>query len=147
MSAASDYTEVNLLNAITGQAAFPAPGLTYVALHTAAPSEDGTATNEVTNTAWPSYARRNVEDGGAIGTGWSAPITVGSTKQTKNTNILTFSTNNGAGTVTVTHWSVWNASTVGAGNMILSKSLTTPVNILPGDIFVFDINSLTLTAD
>lgn len=145
MSAASDYTELNLLNAITGQAAFPAPGLTWVALHTAAPSEDGTVTNEVSTVAWPAYTRRNVEDGGAVGSGWTTPVTAGTTKQTKNTNILTFSTNNGAGTVTATHWSIWDAAS--GGNMILSKSLTTAVNILPGDIFVFDINALTLTAD
>lgn len=145
MSAASDYTELNLLKAITGQAAFPAPGLTWVALHTAAPTEDGTVTNEVSTAAWPAYVRRNVEDGGAVGSGWSAVVTAGTTKQTKNTNILTFSTNNGAATVTVTHWSVWDASS--GGNMVLSKSLTVPVNILVNEIFVFDINSLTLTAD
>lgn len=145
MSAASDFTELNLLNAITGQATFPAPGLTWVALHTAAPTEDGSITNEVSTGAWPAYVRRNVEDGGAIGSGWTAPVTVGTTKSTKNTKILTFSTNNGAGTVTVTHWSIWNDAS--GGNMVLSKSLTTPVNITVGDIFVFDINSLTLTAD
>jgi hypothetical protein len=144
MSAASDYTELNLLNAITGQAAFPAPGLTYIALHTAAPTEDGVTTNEVTLTAWPSYTRKNVEAGGAIGSGWTAPVTSGAAKETKNKNVLTFSANNGAATVTITHWSMWNAATT--GNMILSQALTTPVNITVGDIFVFDINSLTLTA-
>lgn len=145
MSAASDYTELNILNAITGQAAFPAPGLTWVSLHTAAPTEDGVTPNEVSTAAWPAYARRNVEDGGAIGTGWSSPVTAGTTKQVKNTNILTFSTNNGVVTVPITHWAIWDAPV--GGNMILSKSLTTTVNITPGDIFVFDINSLTLTAD
>ena len=144
MSAASDYTELNLLNAITGQAAFPAIGLTYVALHTAAPSEDGTTTNEVTLIAWPAYARKNAEAGGAVGSGWTAPVTAGATKETKNKNILTFTANNGAATVTITHWSIWNTAT--AGNMILAQALTTPVNITAGDIFVFDINALTLTA-
>lgn len=145
MSAASDYTELNILNAITGRAAFPAVGFTYIALHTGAPSEDGTAPNEVSTVAWPAYTRKQAENGGAVGSGWSAPVTNGTTKETKNTNILTFSANNGAATVTATHWSIWNAAT--GGNMVLSRALTVPVNILVGDIFVFDINSLTLTAD
>lgn len=143
MSAASDYTEANILKAITGQATFPALTFTYIALHTGDPGE-GAGANEVSTGAWPSYARIKAEGAGAIGTGWSAPATNGTVKESKNINILAYSANNGAATVTVTHWSVWD--TITGGNMILAKDLTVPVAINVGDLFVFDANSLTLTA-
>lgn len=144
MSAASDFTELNILKAITGQAAFPAPGFTYVALHTSSPGEASGA-NEVSTGDWPSYARKKAEGAGAIGSGWSSPVdNVSQGKETKNINILAYSANNGVATVTVTHWSIWDAVT--GGNMILAKDLTVPVAINVADIFVFDANSLTLTA-
>lgn len=143
MSAASDYTESNILNQITGRASYPAVGFTYIALHTSAPTEAGVG-GEVTIVQWPSYVRSKAEGAGAIGSGWSAPADNGTVKESKNINILPFSANNGVSTVTVTHWSIWDA--VIGGNMILSKDLTVPVAINVGDIFVFDANSLTLTA-
>lgn len=144
MSAASDYLEQAVLKAITGQAAFPSPGFTYIALHTSAPSEADGLPTEVQTAVWPAYARVKVEGAGAIGSGWSAPATNGVLKETKNLNSITFAGNNGGSTVQVTHWSMWDAAT--GGNMLVLRDLVVPVNITPGDIFVFDVNALTLTA-
>lgn len=144
MSAASDHLEQAVLAAITGRDAFPAPGFTYIALHTAAPSEANGLPTEVQTTAWPAYARVKVEGSGAIGSGWSAPAANSQVHESKNLNSITFAGNNGAGTVRVTHWSMWDAQS--GGNMKVMKDLVVPVDITPSDIFVFDVNALTLTA-
>lgn len=144
MSAASDYTEDNILKAITGQATFPAPGFTYVALHVSTPSEANGLLSEVSTANWPAYARVKAEGAGAIGSGWSAPATNGALKESKNTKVLAYAGNNGAATVTLTHWSVWDA--ISGGNMVAAKNLAVPVDVSVGDLYVFDINALTLTA-
>jgi len=144
MSAASDHLEQAVLAAITGQATFPALGFTYIALHTAAPSEADGLPTEVQTAVWPSYVRIKVEGAGAIGSGWSAAASNGSIHQSKNLNAITFPSNNGGSTVRVTHWSMWDAPT--GGNMKVMKDLVVAVDITPGDIFVFDVNALTLTA-
>jgi hypothetical protein len=144
MSAASDYLEQAVLAAITGRATFPAIGFTYIALHTAAPSEANGLPTEVQTAVWPSYTRIKVEGAGAIGTGWSDATPNGSIYESKNLNAVTFPSNNGGSTVRVTHWSMWDSLT--GGNMKVLKDLVVPVDITPGDIFVFDVNALTLTA-
>lgn len=144
MSAASDHLELAVLSAITGQAAFPAPGFTYIALHTAAPSEADGLPTEVQTAVWPAYARVKAEGAGAIGSGWTTPTPNGTLYETKNTNSITFAGNNGGSTVRVTHWSMWDAAI--GGNMKVLRDLVVPVDITPGDIFVFDVNALTLTA-
>lgn len=72
MSAASSYTEANVINALLRGVAFPLPPNTYVSLHTADPSDAGG--DEVTTTAFPAYVRREAEQGEAIGSGWSEPL-------------------------------------------------------------------------
>lgn len=143
MSAASDHLEQATLKAITGQATFPALGFTYIALHTSAPDEANGLASEVQTTAWPAYIRVKCEGAGAIGSGWSVPAANAGAYETKNLNVLTYPGNNGAGTVTVTHWSLWDAAT--GGNMKISRDLATPVAITPNDVFVFDINALTIS--
>lgn len=141
MSAASDYTETNVLNAHLRGVTYPLPTGTYVSLHTAAPSED-TGSNEVSTANWPSYVRVHAEQGGAIGTGWSAPATDGTGKVSRNAKQLTWPNNNGVNPVVVTHAGIWDA--VSGGNLMDIITLTTPKTINPLDVHVFDINSLTV---
>lgn len=136
MSAASNYTENNVINALLRGVAFPLPAKTYLALHTANPGETGA--NEVTTAAWPSYVRKDAEAGGAIGTGWSAP----SDGTTTNTKQILYPPHNGASAVTITHFSIWDAAT--NGNMLCYAALNTARTLQPGDVFVFDIGSLTI---
>lgn len=139
MSAASNYTEANVINALLRGVAFPLPSHTYVGLHTADPTDAGG--NEVSLTDWPAYARKQAEAGGAIGSGWSDP---GATSgQSKNANQLTFPGMDGLSNVTVTHWAVYDAVT--GGNMLFYAPLQTSRTLQTGDVFVFDINSLTVT--
>lgn len=138
MSAASNYTEQNTINAALRGIAYPLPTGTYVSLHTADPGDDGA--NEVTLAAWPQYARVKAEgEVGPIGSGWTAPVD----GETKNANQLTYPSMDGAGEVTVTHWAIYD-SPVG-GNMIAYAALQTPRSLLEGDIFVFDVHALKVT--
>lgn len=143
MSVASNYTKTNIINAQLRGVAFPLPAGTYIALHTSDPAVGGGVETEVSTLNWPAYARKHCENGGAIGTGWTAPTQEGDDMVSRNINILAWNPNNGALPQTITHWSIWNASGVGAGQMIVSKPLTLPRIVGAGDIFVFPAQALT----
>lgn len=138
MSAASSYTQDNIINALLRGVTFPLPTKTYVSLHTANPGPTGT--NEVSTSNWPAYVRKDAEVGGAIGSGWSAS----SSGQSQNAKQILYPSQNGAGAVTVTHYAIWDAATT--GNLLAYAALTTSRTLQPGDVFVFDVNSLTVQA-
>lgn len=133
---ASTYTKNNILKALLQGTTLPLPAGTYISLHTADPGATGA--NEVSTGAWPAYVRRKAEAAGAMGTGWTTPTTGSST----NTNQLTYPSNDGAGTVTVTHFAIWDA--LSAGNCLDAAALTASRALSVGDILVFDIGSLSV---
>lgn len=140
MSAASNYTEQNVINAAFRGVAYPVPTGTYVSLHTANPGEDGGS--EVSTDDWPGYVRRKAEGiTGVIGDGWDEPVD----GLTRNSLQLSYPAMDGdEGTsVTVTHWAVYDAPT--GGNMITYSSLQTPRTLQSGDVFVFAVGALTVT--
>lgn len=136
MSAASNYTENNVVNALLRGVTFPLPTKTYISLHTANPGEAGGS--EVSTANWPSYVRKDAANGGAIAAGWGTPVD----GITKNAQQLLYPSHNGAAAVTVTHWAVYDAAT--GGNMLLYAPLNTARTLQPGDVFVFDAASLTV---
>lgn len=142
MSAASNYTERNVLNALLRGVTFPLPARTYVSLHTASPAEVGAS--EVIAAQWPAYTRRDAEVGGAIGSGWSAPApdAMDDSYYTMNAKQVTFPGFDGSAQITLTHWGVYDAAT--NGNLLLAAPLQTPRTMQVGDIFVFDANTLTV---
>lgn len=123
------------MKALCDGIAFPLPAGTWVSLHVADSSETGGS--EVSLTNWPAYVRRAAEQGGAIGTGWTATAN----GERKNTKQLTYPSHNGIPDVTVTHWACWDA--LNGGNMLFGAPLETPRLLKTGDILVFDINALT----
>lgn len=137
MSAASNYTEDNVINALLRGVAFPLPAKTYVSLHTANPGDTGAS--EVSTAAFPAYVRREAEQGGAIGSGWSAS----SDGVSRNAKQLTYPGFDGAAPVTVTHWAVFDA--LSGGNLLFYAPLQTSRQLQTGDVFVFDVNALTVT--
>lgn len=139
MSSASTYLANNLLNAALRGVAFPLPANVYISLHTADPTPDGGG--EVTTGAWPAYVRRDAADGGAIATGFSAAAA----GESKNAKQILFPGMDGASSVAVSHWALYDAAT--GGNMIAFAPLDTPRTLQPGDVFVFDTNSLTVTQE
>lgn len=138
MTAATNYTETNVIEAALRGVAYPLPAATYVSLHTGDPGETGAA-NEVTLIAWPGYVRRHAEQGGAIGTGWAASVD----GVTSNAKQMTYPNNDGVAPVVVTHFTVWDAATL--GNAITKAALTTPRTLDPGEVMVFDIGSLVVS--
>lgn len=135
MSAASNYLENNLINLICRGIAFTAPAKTYVALHTSNPGETGA--NEVSTSAYPAYVRKDASNGGAQADAWTVP----SDGVVKNALQLIYPMYDGAGALTVTHFSVWDAPT--GGNLLFYAPLASSRTINPGDVFVADAQKLT----
>lgn len=135
MSAASNYLENALINAITRGVAFTSPAKTFVALHTSNPGETGN--NEVNTTAYPAYRRQDASLGGDQADAWTPP----NDGVVKNANQMIYAMYDGAAPLTVTHFSVWDAQT--GGNMLFYAPLTSPRTINNGDVFVVDAQKLT----
>lgn len=141
MSAASDFLESALLEHFRGTQ-LPLPSNLFIALHTSDPT-DAAASTEVTTAAWPAYARQSV--GSPLSSAWTAAANeAGGGKQITNANTINFPANDGAGTVNVTHFSIWDAAT--GGNMWAHAPLTAAKNIDPTDIFSAIPGALRLIA-
>lgn len=142
MSAASNYLEAGLLEHFRGTQ-LPLPSNFYIALHTADPTDAAVAATEVDTADWPSYERQTV--GSPLSSAWTASADeAGGGKQITNANTLNFPANDGAGSVQVTHFSVWDAAT--GGNMWMHAPLTAAKTIDPTDIFSAIPGSLRLIA-
>jgi len=137
MSAASDYLEDKVYrNLLLGQAYTP-PTKIFIGLHTASPGDTGA--NEVTTAAFPAYARQDAAKGGTVDQGWQVPVGGSG----KNLLQLVFPVFNGAAPLTITHYSLWDAAT--AGNCLVLGQLSTARTLNPNDIFVIDVQKLTIT--
>lgn len=107
---------------------FKDAGPYYLALFTAAPNEEGGGT-EVTG---GSYARQQVTFGAASGGSISnsAPIEFPTATDSWGTAVA---------------WGLFD--NVSAGNMVWYGNITTPKELLAGDIYRVNANNLTLTMD
>lgn len=137
MAAASDYLEQKLIGLVLRGETFTPPTKGFVALHTANPGDTGA--NEVTLVASPAYARQDAAKGGAVDTGWIAQVG----GLTKNAQQLIYPVHNGASPITVTHFSVWDALT--GGNCLVAAALAAPRTLNPTDVFVIDVQKLTVS--
>jgi hypothetical protein len=122
MSAATDYLEEKIRKHILGITAFAMPVTVYVALHTANPTETGA----VAECAGGGYARQACAftDGGS---------------SASNTATVRF---NSVGAVTVTHYSLWDAVTL--GNPLLYSALDTPQVLLANQPLEFNAAALVV---
>lgn len=136
MSAASNYTENNVINALLRGQTFEQATTIYVSLHTSNPGESGG--NEVTTAAFPSYERLDAAKGGAIDTGWTSP----NDGVCKNAKQLIYAVHDGAGDITVSHYGLYDAAT--GGNLLTYAPLNNPRTLSPGDVFVIDVEKLTV---
>lgn len=124
MTAASDYLENEILDHILGTAAYTAPTNVYIKLHTGVPGEDGTgnpageATRKVLSFA---AASGGVASSNAAVT-WTSVST----------------------TETYSHWSIWDALTV--GNCLLTGALGSSVAVTAGDNFEIASGDIDITA-
>jgi len=108
-----------------GVRAFTSPAALAVALHTADPTETG-AVSEVANLY--AYARQVVTFGAA---------SVNNDGTVANTGALSFTASGGA-FGTITHFSIWDSATYGAGNCLYYGSTT------PNNQAINDGNTLTI---
>jgi hypothetical protein len=96
----------------------------FVAMHTADPGAGGTqSTNEVTTTAYPSYARKSVA---RTTGGW---VVTGNTVNPAAN--IAFATPTGSPTAVLTHFSVGTA-TSGATKILYSGPLLVPITVVAG---------------
>ena len=136
MSAASDYLENKIIESVFRGATFTLPSKLYISLHTADPTDAGGS--EVTVGAWPSYARQDAAKGGANSAGWLAA----SNGLTKNALQLIYPVFDGVANLTVTHFAVYDAVT--GGNMLVYGALTSSRTVQTGDVFVIDVQKLSV---
>lgn len=136
MSAASNYTENNVMNALLRGQTFQQATSIYVSLNTANPGESGGS--EVSTANWPSYARLDAALGGSIDTGW----TVANDGVCKNAKQLIYAVHDGASDITVSHYALYDDQT--GGNMLTYAPLNNPRTLSPGDVFVIDVDKLTV---
>ena len=119
----SNYAELKILEHTTGKTAWTMPTTVYVKLHTGDPGEAATS-NAATETT------RKVA---AWATASSGSIATSATLEWTNV----------AATETITHWSLWDAST--AGNALWTGALSSSAAVTAGD--TFQITTLTLSLD
>jgi len=125
MSALSDYAEGKILDHIAGTT-WTAPTNIYVRLHTATPGEAGTLGTIV---AGNGTLRKEVDFAAASG---------GSIVSNNAQSWAAWD----SGSVTLSHISLWDAST--AGNAIAHGTLTAGVGVANADTFTIPVGSITV---
>lgn len=136
---ATTYAGNKLIDHLVRGVEFLPPQRLFLALHTANPGLNGAS--EITLAAWPGYKRMDFALGEAVASGFAAAAA----KATKNTKQLLFPTQDGAASVTITHWSIWDAAT--GGNCLWTGALTFNKTLNPTDEVVVHPNELTLEVD
>lgn len=131
---ASDYLELALLNHLFNKTAYTAPTTFYVALCTAAPTDASTGSTIVEAT-YTGYARKST-----VAADW----TTAASGANNNGNAITFAPCT-AGTSTVTHFAICDASS--AGNVLLWGALTASLAVSAGITPSFASGQLTNSCD
>ena len=121
-----DRVEILIMNAVTAVSGYTVEAATWVELHIGDPGDDGSANTAV------GLTRSEV-------TSWTGAAGVRA-----NGNEIQFANTTG-GELTITHFTVWDAATVGNG--IMKGTLTVPQAIPDGQTGRFQIGQLTLAAD
>jgi len=120
MTAFTDFAEDLLAKWLFDDVAATRPTAWFVALHTADPGETGAA-GEITGAG--GYARQ------------AATFTANGNGTTDNDATITFGPATGADWGTITHVSVWDAST--SGNCLIKGALTASKAVAVGDSLQF----------
>lgn len=126
MSAASNYLENALFNAVLRNTAYTSPATVYLALYTSDPTD----ANSGTEVSGGSYAR--------VAITFSAPSN-GSASNSADVNFTTATANWG----TVTHWGILDASS--AGNLLVYGAMTTSLAVNNGQTARVLTGQLTVT--
>lgn len=134
--ALSNYTEGKMANVLLRGTAYTTPGEIFLSLFTSNPGEDGSGTES----SYSGYARKSC--GVTPASAFSA---VDVTGMTQNANTVVFPAVGGVSSVTVTHWALFDALTI--GNMLLYGPLAANKTLDPTDVPSFPANALKVTFD
>ena len=129
MTAFSNDLESKIVDHFLRNTSQTSPTTVYLALF----ESDPTDANSGTECSFTNYARQ--------ASTWTA-VSAG---QTSNSADITFPAKGDAGTVTVTHAGVYDASTV--GNLVVHGALTASKALEQNDVLSFTTGALTLTLD
>ncbi len=125
---ASNYLELKLLDHSLGTTSYTAPSNVYLALSTATIDDDASGTELSGN----GYARQAITFAAASGGSVSSNATV------------TFPTATGSWG-TISHWSIWDASTT--GNLLFHGSFSASKAIATGDVLKVTSGDLTISVN
>lgn len=125
----SDYLEDKLIDHVLKNTAYTVPSNLYIGLSTADPTDDGSGNAEPSGDG---YVR-------VLCNSWATA----SSRVTSNAAAVEFPDAEGSGWGTITHWTIWDASS--GGNLIAHCPLTTPRVVGTGIILRAEIGDLTVT--
>jgi hypothetical protein len=138
MGSASNYLELELLDHVFKVGSYTAPSSLGIALHSADPTDAGTAATELSSAG--GYARADATT--AFGTAASsgaiandAAITFGAASADWN------------GGSTIGYFSIWDQTRRYGGNMLFHGAITTPKAVLNGQTLSFPIGDIDVTCD
>jgi hypothetical protein len=138
MSAFSNFLEGKIVDHVLRGTTYTSPGVVYLALFTADPTEAGNGPECNTSTNYPGYVR--VSCGATPSSAWSE---IDANGMTQNQNVITFPAVGGASPVTVTHWALFDA--LSSGNMLYYGAMAAPKQLDPADVASFPANTLKIT--
>jgi hypothetical protein len=127
MSAFSNYAEDKIIDVFLRNGAYTPAATVYLALYTSDPTD----ANSGTECSYTNYLRQ------------TSVWTASSNGITQNTAQIDFPSNGSAGSVTVSHVGILDAST--AGNLLFHAPLTTSKTLQPGDVLSFAAGALQVT--
>lgn len=150
MSSFSDTLETAILNSTLRGVDFTKPGVVYVALFTADPTDANVTANEVQTTGggtWTNYVRVNsVAASEGLSGAWTAPsVGADGAMVSSNANVITFPANNGVENVVVTHMGLYDNATAGQGNLLYHAPLVASKTLLTNDVLAFGTGSITVS--
>lgn len=134
--ALSNYLEGKFADVSLRGAAFTSPGEVFLALFTSDPGEAGAGSE----TTYTGYTRVTC---GVVPA--SAFTAIDANGMTQNGNTIVFPAVGGVSQVTISHWAIFDAATL--GNMLFYGPLTASKTLDPTDVPSFPSNALKITFD
>ena len=141
MAAFSNFLEQGILNYTLRGQSLTQPTSIYVALFTADPTDANNTANELSDSG---YARQDAANGGDIATGWTSPTVSGTGHVCSNAIAMEFPPIVD-GSVTVTHFGLYNAAT--AGDLLYHGAFDTARTLQIDDVVSVSVGSLSITLE
>lgn len=145
MAGFSQYTELNVLQAIFKGTAYPLPAGIRISLHSADPGDTGAS--ELAGTGSYARATRDPDANASTHTSWSAINQASAASLIENAGAVNFptATANWNSSAAIGFWGAWD--TAGTPNHLLSGTISGGVVVLNTNTLTFDPGNLEFTVD